>query len=101
MDTFENEYICRVCGFEYDIPTWEEGVACGDICDCCGVEFGYEDRILIAIMNFRKKWVGNNAKFNSPKYKPPNWSLCEQIKKIPTKWLESNELEIFDDLCKK
>ncbi len=94
----ETEYICRVCGFEYDTPTWEEGEASGDICLCCGVLFGYEDGILKAILAFRKEWIiEKHAKFDSPKYMPENWDLCAQIKKIPEEWRGDGRL--LEKIC--
>ena len=38
-----NKLACRVCGKVQDDPTWgEDGkTPTFDICDCCGVQFGY------------------------------------------------------------
>ena len=38
-------YICPVCGYAYleEPPRDEKGRPSFDICDCCGIEFGYED----------------------------------------------------------
>ena len=54
-----------------------------EYCDCCGVQFGYEDCLLEAIHAFRKQWLDKGAKWSSPKEQPENWSLEEQTKQIP------------------
>lgn len=80
-----NNLACRVCGYLQDDPPWGENGNCPnyDICDCCGVEFGYEDCNLTSILTFRNQWLKNGAKWKNFKYKPINWSLEEQIKNIP------------------
>ena len=38
--------VCKVCGLYYPVfyPWGESGdIPSHDICDCCGIEFGYED----------------------------------------------------------
>ena len=81
----ENKLACRVCGkLQYD-PPWGEDGQCPtyDICDCCGVEFGYGDCTLKAVRAFRERWLANGANWKYLKEKPTNWSLEEQLKQIP------------------
>jgi hypothetical protein len=79
------EYKCRVCGFEYDIPTWfNDNEATSDICICCGVEFGFDDTHYEAIIDYRKEWIGKGNKFHVPKLKPTSYQF--QIENIPEKW---------------
>ena len=75
---------CRVCGkIQDDLPWGEDGKSpTYDICDCCGVEFGYGDCILKAIHASRKRWLSNGAGWKYPEKKPINWSLDEQMKNI-------------------
>lgn len=81
------EYICRVCGKVYDTPTWnDEFDATFDICNCCSVEFGIQDTDYDGVIEFRKDWINNGAKWFVPKMKPNNWDLEEQLKNIPKKW---------------
>ncbi|WP_243464972.1 hypothetical protein [Photorhabdus temperata] len=82
-------YICRVCGAEQLDPPWgEDGNSpTFEICDCCGVEFGYEDATLAALKNYRSKWLDKGAKWNFEKSKPENWSLEDQISNIPKEYL--------------
>lgn len=76
-------YLCRVCGLEQLEPPWgDDGKsATFDICDCCGVEFGYEDATLSGIRRYREKWLTNGAKWNTTKSIPDNWMLHQQLKK--------------------
>ena len=87
----KSERYCRVCGLDQG----EEGVrvksgqATFNICDCCGVEFGYEDAIEAGynISSYRLQWLyNNNARWFNIKIKPQNWSLCKQLKNIPKKY---------------
>ena len=83
-----NNLACRVCGNIQKDPPWGENDQCPtyDICDCCGVEFGYEDCTLDAIRSFREKWIATGADWKYPKKKPSNWSLEEQLSNIPKKF---------------
>jgi hypothetical protein len=76
---------CRVCGLvQGDEPWGEDGKSpTFDICDCCGVEFGYGDCTLKAVHASRERWSKNGFLWRCPKEKPPNWSLDEQMKGIP------------------
>ena len=81
--------ICRVCGkIQDDFPWGEDGKYPNyDICDCCGVEFGYGDCTLKAIRASRERWLANGAEWKYPKEKPDNWSLEEQMKNIPKEYM--------------
>ena len=88
MPNDSNNLACRVCGNIQSDPPWGEDGQCPtyDICDCCGVEFGYGDCTLKATKTFRGKWLENGANWKYPKEKPPNWSLEEQLKQIPQEY---------------
>ena len=80
---------CRVCGLVYDnyYPWGEDGNSpTEDACFCCGVESGYGDNNIIAIKNWREKWIAAGAKWRYPEKKPSNWSLGEQLKNIPERF---------------
>lgn len=79
---------CRVCGLEQNFPWGESGQdPTHDICECCGVEFGYEDFTLKAVRNYRKSWIESGGKWWNEKFKPKNWNLEKQLKNIPPKFL--------------
>jgi len=81
------ETICRVCGMDYDTPTWHsENDASFDICNCCGVEFGVQDSTLESVREYRENWIRDGATWFSPKLKPENWNLEKQLKNIPAHW---------------
>ncbi len=81
-------YICRVCGAEQlDAPWGDDGESpTYEICDCCGVEFGYEDSTLQGIKNYRAKWLDGGAKWNNKKSEPSKWSREEHLSCIPEKY---------------
>ncbi|WP_244269261.1 hypothetical protein [Pantoea septica] len=82
-------YICRACGAEQlDAPWGDDGESpTYDICDCCGIEFGYEDSTLEGVKKYRTKWLGDGAKWHNKKTEPENWSVIEQLSSIPEKYL--------------
>jgi hypothetical protein len=82
-------YPCRVCGLDQLEPQWgEDGkTPTFNICVCCGVEFGYEDATLAAIRAYREKWLSTGAAWQSPKHKPKDWNLEEQLENIPPEYL--------------
>jgi hypothetical protein len=83
-----NKLACRVCGKIQDDPPWGEDGQCPtyDICDCCGIEFGYGDCTLKAIQASRERWLAKDAKWKYPEEKPTSWSLEEQMKNIPEEY---------------
>lgn len=54
---------CRVCGLRQGSPPWgEDGKTPSfEICDCCGVEFGYEDASPKAAEAYRQAWLARGA----------------------------------------
>ena len=88
MHNSQESYFCRVCGKRQDEPTWgkDDQSPTFNICECCGVEFGYEDCNIEAIHAFRKKWLQEGNKWWNQKAQPQNWSLEEQMKNIPKKY---------------
>ena len=82
-----NEYICRVCGYEDGSIRWEyyeKGLIPNYfICDCCGAESGYHDFIIEGAKVHRKKWLDEGAQWSHPQSNTANWNLEEQLKKIP------------------
>ncbi len=80
----EVKYVCPICGFPElsEPPRNEFGVPSFDMCNCCGVEFGYEDCTPDEIIKYREKWIKDGCKWALEDDKPANWSLEEQLKNI-------------------
>jgi hypothetical protein len=80
-----NKFACRVCGKIQDDMPWGENGQCPtyELCDCCGVEFGYGDCLLKAIQASRERWIAGGYQWKYPIEKPTNWSAEEQLKQIP------------------
>jgi hypothetical protein len=88
MHNKENNF-CRICGLDQGEPPWGDDGKTPSfiICDCCGVEFGYEDTLLSSIRLYRKRWLSEGANWSDIKYKPSNWNLNDQLKQIPELYL--------------
>jgi hypothetical protein len=89
MDTFN---YCRVCGAPSDeLPWGEDGnTPSFNICNCCGVEFGYEDCNLSSIRIYRNQWVSKGYPWYHKKLKPYKWDLLkavQQLNNIPKDFL--------------
>ena len=37
------KYICPVCGYDLGFPAWDGESPSDEICNCCGIQFGYGD----------------------------------------------------------
>lgn len=79
---------CRVCGLVQDEPPWgEDGkTATFDICDCCGVEFGYQDSTGESVRRYRQAWLKSGALWRNPKNMPADWDLESQLRAVPEGW---------------
>lgn len=85
---FANSNFCRVCGFDNGSPMWgDDGKTPNyEICDCCGVEFGYEDYTIESLHSFRSKWIDKGTPWFNKKSKPENWDFKEQFKNVPEEY---------------
>lgn len=81
------KYVCLVCGYPglEEPPRLENGMPSFDICECCGVQFGYEDCTEERILEYRKKWIKSEGEWFSKESKPDNWSMKQQLKNIGIK----------------
>ncbi|HEV8103263.1 MAG TPA: hypothetical protein VGP69_05950 [Gaiellaceae bacterium] len=81
---------CRVCGLEYsaeepeDLP-WGLDECCPDytFCDCCGVEFGYQDFTPFGARRFRSSWLEDGARWDQPDQMPDGWNIEVQLMGVP------------------
>ena len=77
------KYICPVCGYPEltEPPRNENGNPPFEMCDCCGVEFGYEDCSIDSIIQYRTEWIKNGCNWFAVE-KPLDWLFEEQLKNI-------------------
>ncbi len=87
-DSRQAKYACRVCGFLHISPPWgfDGSTPNYNICECCGVEFGYEDCLVKSVKQYRIRWLEGGCKWWSRKHKPENWDLETQLKNIPNQF---------------
>jgi len=81
----DSKMACRVCGKIQPEPPWGEDGASPtySICDCCGVEFGYEDANLESLRRYRNNWLATGMPWFRPKEKPNGWSYELQFMNVP------------------
>ena len=80
-------YPCRVCGYDWGSPVWEEGIPTYDICPSCGVEAGNQDELLADVREYRQTWLKKGAIWHSRRRQvPKDWNPQEQMKNIPPEW---------------
>ena len=78
------KYICPVCGYPElsEPPRDENGAPSFDMCNCCGVEYGYEDCTPESILKYREEWIKNGCIWLFENDKPIDWSLEGQLNNI-------------------
>lgn len=77
---------CRVCGYrDNGVPPWgaDGTIASFTICECCGVEHGYEDCLPDGVREYRKEWIRAGCHWFAKSRKPDKWSLDEQLLNVP------------------
>lgn len=60
---------------------WED--ASYEVCDCCGFEFGNDDRGMSYNSSFEeylRAWVARGSQWFTPEKKPEGWSLDNQLR---------------------
>ena len=78
------EFICHVCGYpKLKTPPWgEDGITPNfDTCPCCGVDFGYEDILETAYLEYKDQWI-KSGKWLMEKERPNDWSMEKQLENI-------------------
>lgn len=80
---------CRVCGLYYPefFPWGGSGKdPSHEICDCCGIEFDYDDVTPASCRVTRKIWLEKGVMWFNTKYKSKDWNLKDQLKNVPTEY---------------
>lgn len=69
-------YTCPVCAYT-QMPYQ---AAEGNICPCCGTEFGYDDTMGVTFRDLRDRWVAQRTPWFSPVDQPPPlWNGVAQL----------------------
>lgn len=78
------KHLCRVCGRYHEEPPWGEdyNTPTFEICDCCGVEFGYEDVTSEAQARFRQNWLTEGARWFDESKRPEKWDFSAQFAQL-------------------
>ncbi|WP_292556379.1 hypothetical protein [Mesorhizobium sp.] len=96
----EDKFKCRVCGLSQypDLPWGEDGRQPSfNICDCCGVEFGYGDDGLENCLRLRRHWVEvERCRWFSPRDRPADWDLPAQIRGIPKAYKSDDDEKLIN-----
>ncbi|MFE7129683.1 hypothetical protein ACFVIM_02365 [Streptomyces sp. NPDC057638] len=78
---------CRICGLDDGAELYDaNGVPNYVICECCGNESGIGDENIGQVRELRGLWVGQGARWDSPKHRPEKWDFFQQIAQIPGDW---------------
>src|SRR5438874_5329112 len=85
MPSSDENRRCRVCGLLYDDPPWgpDGRTPKFEYCDCCGVEWGYQDATAEGARRFRQQWIEAGAKWSRPDRRPADWNLEAQLRHVP------------------
>lgn len=81
---------CRVCGYDFEEPTWGENDNSPNyalICACCSAHVGVDDETHQEVIDYRRQWHEGGSNWLDRRHKPDDWNLEEQLKGIPDKYL--------------
>ena len=76
------EHICPVCGHTLGFAPWEGNKFQERACPCCGIHFGYDDRIEsnreTVYLAWRQRWIEDGKRWwgENP---PPDYKPDEQL----------------------
>ena len=71
-----NVYTCPVCAY----PAMADPVEEGNICPCCGTEFGYDDDLGVTYRQLRELWIQRGMPWFSPVVAAPDgWDPILQL----------------------
>jgi hypothetical protein len=96
------KYLCRVCGLsQYPDQPWDDTgeLPSHNICDCCGIEFGYEDNRASTehLARIRQHWIEvENCQWFTPKSKPLNWDMPAQIRGIAAEFAGPDDEKLIE-----
>ena len=77
-------FLCPVCGYHGLTRDPVGPVDTFEICECCGFEFGFDDKDLkYTYHEYRLMWLAGGAKWFSSAARPASWSLERQIASLP------------------
>lgn len=81
--------LCPVCGFELGFKAWDEELPSDEICECCGIQFGYTDhaagdRNLRAQVHaeWREEWIRAGQPWRGVQSPPPGWNPQSQLEQL-------------------
>lgn len=66
---------CPVCNYPCD------DTSTGEICPCCGTEFGYHDANT-PHAELRAKWIDGGCVFRHEREKPAGWDAAKQLDRV-------------------
>ncbi len=101
--TSEARYVCPCCGYpalrmpayeRLGPPPWGDlgeppyaprlGAPSYDCCDCCGIEFGFDDEPGagngVSFAQYLREWVAEGGQWFYPDKRPAGWSLQTQLR---------------------
>lgn len=85
-------FTCPVCAYSLMPYPADEG----NICPCCGTEFGFDDDLGVSYRELRDHWLEQGAPWFSPvDDTPPHWDPIEQLVQsefefTPPTWLDED-----------
>jgi hypothetical protein len=96
-----NFYTCPVCAY----PEMSDPIEEGNICPCCGTEFGYDDDLGVTYRQLRDLWINGGMTWFSPVRRPAaDWSPVRQLVdadyEFTFDWPDSEPLTEFEgEVC--
>ncbi|MGX7243634.1 hypothetical protein ACWOC1_02160 [Enterococcus quebecensis] len=91
---------CLICGFnKLEMEPYGTEYPSGEVCSCCGFQFGEDDDKGISHDWWRESWIKKGCPFWYMPDLPEHWDLEEQLKEIGIILEERNEIKNICPVC--
>lgn len=93
-------HICTICGYKgLKMEPYGKYYPSGEVCSCCGFQFGEDDDKGISHNGWRESWIKKGCPFWYSPDCPENWDVEEQLKEIGVTYKKSNVIKNSCPVC--
>lgn len=93
-------YTCTICGYKgLEMESYGKDYPSGEVCSCCGFQFGEDDDKGISHDGWRESWIKKDCPFWYIPDCPENWNVEKQLKEIGVVYKKSDVIKNSCPVC--